>query len=186
MAYLRGLWAFHGQLFAKETFGEHLNVSKKIHPRGITGIVASGGVTPSSSENTKRVYTRINKGANGILRKRKGKGVDTMTEKTGIYSARVPKEVLGILGGIEKRKAIEGLARVVSEGFLGIEDGEIVVNASIPSVDTKTENVDTSDYCEGCPYIENALDTSKFDEACEFKGLDRQQALNRCAQMLWR
>lgn len=109
-----------------------------------------------------------------------------MTEKTTVYSARVPKEVVEILRGIEKRKAIEGLGRLISEGFLGIEEGEIVVNASLLGVDTKSESVDTTDYCEGCPYIENALDMSKLDKVCEYKGLDRQKSLDRCAQMLWR
>lgn len=113
-----------------------------------------------------------------------------MTEKTVIYSARVPKEIVDVLGEIEKRKVLEGVARLISEGYVGIKDGEIVVNSvdTFPmSVDTNiTESVDTFDYCKGCEYMENALDMSKFNEVCEFKDLDKQKALDRCAQMLWR
>lgn len=39
--------------------------------------------------------------------------------------------------------------------------------------------------CEGCPYIDD-LDLSKFNEVCEFKGIDRQKAIDKCVQMLWR
>lgn len=97
-----------------------------------------------------------------------------MTDKTVVYTARVPKEVMEIMGDIDKRKVLEGVAKLISEGMLHLEGGNIV---TVPSVYTD---------CEGCPYIENALDMSKFDEVCEYKGLDRQRALDRCAQMLWR
>lgn len=113
-----------------------------------------------------------------------------MTEKTVIYSARVPKEVTEVLGDIEKRKVLEGVARLISEGYVSIKDGEIAANSvdTFPaSVDTNiSESVNTEDYCKGCEYMENALDMSKFNEVCEFKGLDRQKALDKCVQMLWR
>ena len=109
-----------------------------------------------------------------------------MTDKTVVYTARVPKKVMEIIGDIEKRKVLEGVARLISEGFVGVKDGEIVANTSEPSVDTFPVSVDTEDYCKGCEYMENALDMSKFNEVCEYKGLDRQKALDRCAQMLWR
>ena len=107
-----------------------------------------------------------------------------MTDKTGIYSARVPKEVIDVLGGVGKRKVLETLAEWVVKGDIAKKDGQLVISRS---VDTQRESVDTEpiNYCEGCPYIENALDTSKFDEVCEFKGLDRQKAIDKCAQMLW-
>lgn len=101
-----------------------------------------------------------------------------MTDKTGIYSARVPKEVIEILGGVDKRKVLETLAEWVVEGDIAIKDGQLVINAS---VDTEPIND-----CDGCPYMKNTLDMSKFDEVCEFKGLDRQKALDKCVQMLWR
>ena len=107
-----------------------------------------------------------------------------MTEKTGIYSARVPREVIEELGGIDKRKAIETLTRWLREGDISEKGGQIVINGG---VDTEPKSVDTSvNDCDGCPYMENDLDMSKFDEVCEFKGLDRQKALDKCVQMLWR
>lgn len=39
--------------------------------------------------------------------------------------------------------------------------------------------------CDECPYMDD-LDLEKFNEVCEFKGLDRQKALDRCVSMLWR
>lgn len=50
-----------------------------------------------------------------------------MTEKTGIFSARVPKEVIEILEGIDKRKAVEGLAEMLVEGKIAVIGGGLKV-----------------------------------------------------------
>ena len=100
------------------------------------------------------------------------------SKDTKIVSARIPKDVDFSVSVSQILKDVHGL---LAQGVLKVEDGEIV------SVDTNiTESVDTFDYCKGCEYMENSLDMSKFNEVCEFKDLDKQKALDRCAQMLWR
>jgi hypothetical protein len=93
-----------------------------------------------------------------------------MTDKTGIYSARVPKEVIEGLKGLDRRQAIEGLARLLSNGSVVVRNGRLEVEAN----------------CNGCPYVENDLNMDKFDEVCGIKGIDRQKALDMCVQMMWR
>ena len=93
-----------------------------------------------------------------------------MTDKTGIYSARVPTEVIEGLMGLDRRHTIEGLARLLSDGSVVVRNGRLEVEAN----------------CDACPYVENDLNMDKFDEVCGLKGLDRQKALDMCVQMLWR
>ena len=59
------------------------------------------------------------------------------------------------------------------------------VNTDSKSVNTHEKSVNTPD-CENCEFAFNALDMTGFDEVCEFKGIDRQKALDKCVQMLWR
>ena len=100
-----------------------------------------------------------------------------MTEKTASFSVRVPIEVKKILSREMTRKCFEGIARQ-------IERGEVQLSGEgVASVNTTSESVNTD--CDNCPYMDD-LDMSKFNEVCEFKGLDRQKALDRCVQMLWR
>lgn len=107
-------------------------------------------------------------------------GVNTMTEKTATFGLRLPNETKEKLTGKMTRMCLESMVRQIDEGEIELtEDGVKYLG----SVNTKVESVNT---CDGCPYIENALDTSKLDEVCEFKGLDRQKALDRCVQVLWR
>ena len=112
-----------------------------------------------------------------------------MTEKTAVMTVRVPREVIDTLEGIDRRKMLETLVKWLNEGKLVREEDQIVIRGSVytedKSVYTQDESVYTND-CDGCPYIENALDMSKFNEVCEYKGLDRQKAIDRCVQMLWR
>lgn len=105
-----------------------------------------------------------------------------MTEKTAVMTVRVPREVIERLEGIDRRKMLETLVKWLNEGKLVREEDQIVIRGSVY---TEDKSVYTND-CDGCPYVENALDMSKFDEVCEYKGLDRQKAIDRCAQMLWR
>ena len=162
----------------------HLNVLKMIHPRGITGITASGGVTPSSSEKAKR-------------------SVNTMTEKTETFGIRLNRGDKKKIAGYITRKSIESILGQIERGEIEITDEGVTILA-IDSVNTDSDSVNTTiervsadsvsgnavidsvNTCEGCEYLENALDMSKFDEVCEFKGLDRQKALDKCVQMLWR
>ena len=112
-----------------------------------------------------------------------------MTEKTAVMTVRVPREVIDTLEGIDRRKMLEKLVKWLNEVKLVREEDQIVIRGSVytedKSVYTQDESVYTND-CDGCPYIENALDMSKFNEVCEYKGLDRQKAIDRCVQMLWR
>lgn len=99
------------------------------------------------------------------------------SKDTKTVSGRIPK---WMEFEVTVTRVLMDVYSLIEQGVLEVRDGRVVgVNPNEPVKDT-------TDYCEGCPYIENALDMSKFDEVCEFKGLDRQQALNRCAQMLWR
>lgn len=113
-----------------------------------------------------------------------------MTEKTAVMTVRVPIEVKEVLEGIDRRKMLETLTKWLIEGDVEKKDGQLAINRSVytkeESVYTETKSVYTEDYCNGCPYIENALDMSKFDEVCEYKGYERQKALDKCVQMLWR
>lgn len=95
------------------------------------------------------------------------------SKDTKIVSGRIPKDVEF---DISVSKVLTDVYGLIQKGVLKVEEGHVVgVNP-----------VDTADYCKGCEYMENALDMSKFNEVCEYKGLDRQKALDRCAQMLWR
>ena len=86
----------------------------------------------------------------------------------------------------DKEKLQKYLNRESAESILKqIERGEIELTRKgvvFKGVNTISESVNTD--CENCPYI-NDLDMSKFDEVCDFKGIDRQKALDRCVQMLW-
>ena len=92
-----------------------------------------------------------------------------MTDKTAIYGARVGKETIERLEGIDRRRLIEEVGRLVSEGKLVFKGDGLVTEGD----------------CDGCPYVDD-LDMGKFNEVCEFKDLDRQKALDRCVSMLWR
>ena len=105
-----------------------------------------------------------------------------LTDKSKVLTVRVPNEVAEQLEGVNKREILESLVKLRADGRIEVENNQIVVPEGVY---TENESVYTND-CDGCPYMENALDMSKFDEVCEFKGLDRQKALDRCVQMLWR
>ena len=88
-----------------------------------------------------------------------------------IVSARIPN---GVGFKVPVSKVLTSVYTMYNEGKIGLDENGIVLKG-IPLNE-----------CDGCPYMENALDMSKFDEVCEFKGLDRQKALDKCVQMLWR
>jgi multimeric flavodoxin WrbA len=98
------------------------------------------------------------------------------SKNTKIVSGRIPKEMEY---EIPVSRILTDVYRLLKNGNLMVKDGGL--EASHDSVEDTHVN-----YCDGCEYMENALDMSKFNEVCEYKGLDRQRALDRCAQMLWR
>ena len=95
-----------------------------------------------------------------------------------VVSARIPNE---ITFKVPVSKILSSVYRLFEEGKIGLTDDGIVLKG-LPQ---EPRGILQND-CDGCPYMENTLDTSKFDEVCEFKGLDRQKALDRCVQMMWR
>lgn len=127
-----------------------------------------------------------------------------MTDQTKVLSIRLETRDKEELGKYLNRESAEGMLRQIKRReialtrkgveFKGVDTKSKSVdtavervskrNAAIDSVNTTSESVNTND-CENCPYI-NDLNMEKFDEVCEYKGLDRQKALDKCAQMLWR
>ena len=110
-----------------------------------------------------------------------------MTDKTASFSVRVPLAVKEIMSRELTRQCFEGLAGQIERGEIELSSEGVVipsVNTNIESVNTSPVGVNTSD-CDNCPYMDE-LDLSKFNEVCEFKGIDRQKAIDKCVQMLWR
>jgi len=87
----------------------------------------------------------------------------------------------------DKEKLQKYLNRESAEAILRqIERGEISLTrkgVEFMRVNTEPESVNTN--CDECPY-KNDLNMSGFDEVCDYKGIDRQKALDKCVQMLWR
>lgn len=107
--------------------------------------------------------------------------VNTMTENTKVLGIRLSVQDKERLSKYLTRECVEGMLRQMDRG-------EIVLTSrgvEIKRVNTISESVNTPD-CENCEYVFNALDMSGFDEVCEYKGIDRQKALDKCVQMLWR
>lgn len=107
-----------------------------------------------------------------------------MTEKTASFSVRVPVEVKEKIAGELTRSCLEGLVKQIERGEIVLTSDGVSVNTYLESVNTKQVSVNTSD-CDNCPYMDD-LDLSKFNEVCEFKGIERQKAIDKCVQMLWR
>ena len=88
----------------------------------------------------------------------------------------------------DKEELQKYLTRECAESLLRqIKQGEIVLSpkgVEFMRVNKISESVNTLN-CEECPYM-NDLNMEAFDEVCEYKGIDRQKALDRCVQMLWR
>ena len=103
-----------------------------------------------------------------------------MTEKTTILGIRLNTE--------DKRELSKYINRESLEHILGqIKRGEITITPKgvvIERVNKISETVNTLD-CDNCPYATD-LNLAGFEEVCECKGIDRQRALDKCVQMLWR
>lgn len=103
-----------------------------------------------------------------------------MTDQTKVLSIRLENKDKEELSKYLNRESAEGMLRQIKRGEITLSRKGV----EFKGVNTKSESVNTND-CENCPYI-NDLNMEKFDEVCEYKGLDRQKALDKCAQMLWR
>ena len=122
-----------------------------------------------------------------------------MTE-TKILGIRLKAEDKERLSRYLTRESAESLLRQIDSGEVELTPEGVVikgvnstsegVNSTIERIseNKETENLVTEGVntdCENCPYM-NDLNMSAFDEVCEFKGIDRQKALDKCVQMLWR
>lgn len=120
--------------------------------------------------------------------------------ETKILGIRLKAEDKERLSRYLTRESAESLLRQIDSGEVELTPEGVVikgvnstsegVNSTIERIsgNKETENpviegVNTD--CENCPYM-NDLDMSKFDEVCDFKSIDRQKAIDKCAQMLWR
>jgi len=108
-----------------------------------------------------------------------------MTENTKTLGIRLEIKDKEKLQKHLNRESAEALLRQIERGEIELTKKGVVftsVNTIPKSVNTEEESVNT---CEDCPYM-NDLNMSGFDEVCEYKGIDRQKALDKCVQMLWR
>lgn len=109
-----------------------------------------------------------------------------MTEKTKTVSVRLKIKDYERLRKHLTREKLERLLEQLDKGGLVTvpkKDMGILEILDFMRVNTKSESVNTD--CDECPY-KNDLNMNGFDEVCDTKGLDRQKALDKCVQMLWR
>lgn len=90
-----------------------------------------------------------------------------MTDKTAIYGARVGKETIERLEGIDRRRLIEEVGRLVSEGRL------VFRNNTLDSVED----------CESCSFRK---EWEEIEEICHERNIKFEDAKKRFKQMLWR
>lgn len=102
-----------------------------------------------------------------------------MTENTKTLSIRLENKDKEELGKYLNRQSAEALLKQIRRGEIDLTLKGVI----FPSVDTDSKSVNTD--CDNCPYV-NDLNMSGFDEVCEYKGIDRQKALDKCVTMLWR
>ena len=101
-----------------------------------------------------------------------------MTENTKTLSIRLENKDKEELGKYLNRESAEAILKQIRRK-------EIVLTkkgVEFIGVDTISESVNT---CEDCPYM-NDLNMRGFEEVCDYKGIDRQKALDKCVQMRWR
>ena len=122
-----------------------------------------------------------------------------MTDKTKTLSIRLFAGDKDKLSKYITRESLEGILRQIEDGEIAISAKGIDfigVNTTVQGVNTTIERTSENDIsessensgvntCDECPYM-NDLNMSGFDEVCEYKRLDRQKALDKCVQMLWR
>lgn len=111
-----------------------------------------------------------------------------MTEMTKVLGIRLSNEDKEYISKYLNRESVEAMIWQIKHKEIVITRKGVEfngVNNKSGSVNTNDKSVNTPD-CENCEFAFNALDMSGFDEVCEYKGLDRQKALDKCVQMLWR
>ena len=101
-----------------------------------------------------------------------------MTEQTKVLGIRLDSTEKDEIAKYINRESVESMFRQIKRGEINITRKGV----EIMRVNTFPESVNT---CDNCPYI-NDLDMSSFEEVCDYKGIDRQKALDKCVQMLWR
>ena len=99
-----------------------------------------------------------------------------MTEATKIWSIRLESKGREEAKKYLSRESIESILRQIRRGEIAVSRKGV----EIKRVYTEPENVYTPEEsvytdCDNCPYI-NDLDMSKFEEVCDYKGIDRQKA----------
>lgn len=102
-----------------------------------------------------------------------------MTEATKVLSIRLNAEDKEDIGKYINRESVESMYKQLKRGEIAITRKGV----EFMRVYTPQESVNTD--CENCPYMDD-LNMSGFNEVCEYKGLDRQKALDKCVTMLWR
>lgn len=103
-----------------------------------------------------------------------------MTDQTKVLSIRLENRDKEELSKYLNRESAEGILKQIKRGEIALTRKGV----EIKRVNTTSESVNTPN-CEECPCT-NDLNMEGFDEVCEYKGLDRQKALDKCVQMLWR
>ena len=103
-----------------------------------------------------------------------------MTEQTKVLGIRLNAEDKDEIGKYINRESVESMFRQLKRGEIAITRKGV----EFMRVNTISESVNTQN-CDECPYMDD-LNMSGFNEVCEYKGLDRQKALDKCVQMLWR
>ena len=109
-----------------------------------------------------------------------------MTEATKTLGIRLSVEDKAELSKYLNRESAEAILRQIKRGEIELTQKGVMfttVNTDLKSVNTEEGSVNTD--CDNCPYM-NDLNMAAFEEVCEYKGLDRQKALDKCVQMLWR
>lgn len=106
-----------------------------------------------------------------------------MTENTKTLSIRLENRDKEELQKHLNRENAEAILKQIRRGDIAITKKGV----EFMRVNTTSESVNTSvnTDCDNCPYM-NDLNMAAFDEVCEYKGIDRQKALDKCVQMLWR
>ena len=103
-----------------------------------------------------------------------------MTDSTKVLGIRLERRDKEELQKYLTRECVESMLKQMRRGEIALSPKGV----EFMRVNTVSENVNTLN-CEECPYV-NSLNMSAFEEVCEYKGIDKQKALDRCVQMLWR
>lgn len=136
----------------------------------------------------------------GVSVSERNQSVNTMTDNTKTLGIRLKIKDKEELAKHLTRECAESMLRQIIDGEIELTPKGVVflrVNTESQSVNTAIEPLSEDDNfetfidrsvntdCDNCPYM-NDLNMSGFDEVCEFKGIDRQKALDKCVQMIWR